>query len=170
MIRSGKQSDLSDILEIYNDVIVNTTAVYDYRPHSLQDRIDWFEKKMKDGHPLLVYEENNSVIGYASYGPFRHWPAYKYTVEHSVHVHRDHRGKRIGTQLMTELIRRADDRAYATMVAAIDASNEVSIIMHKQLGFTFCGTVKKAGFKFGKWLDLSFYQYALRGPNHPEDG
>jgi L-amino acid N-acyltransferase len=170
MIRSGKRSDLGDILEIYNDVIVNTTAVYDYGPHSLEDRIAWFEKKITDGYPLLVYEENNSVIGYASYGAFRDWPAYKYTVEHSVHIHKDHRGKRIGTRLMTELIRRADDSGYATMVAAIDASNEASIIMHKQLGFALCGTVKKAGFKFGKWLDLAFYQYALKGPNHPEDG
>jgi len=170
MIRYAESTDLRAILDIYNDVIINTTAVYDYKPHTLEDRISWYEKKVGSGYPVLVFDENNRVIGYASYGSFRDWPAYKYTIEHSVHVHKDHRGKRVGSRLMKELIKIANEKGYATMVAGIDANNEVSIIMHKNLGFTCCGTIKKAGFKFGKYLDLAFYQCELRGPDGPIDG
>ena len=170
MIRYAQSTDLGAILYIYNEAILNTTSVYDYKPHTLEDRISWYEKKISDGYPVLVFEENNRIIGFASYGPFRAWPAYKYTVEHSVYVHKDHRGKRVGLRLMKKLIEVANSKGYATMVAAIDSNNKASIIMHKNLGFNKCGTIKRAGFKFGKWLDLTFYQYELRGPDAPKDG
>jgi phosphinothricin acetyltransferase len=170
MIRNARNPDLRAILDIYNDAILTTTSVYDYKPHTVEDRTSWYEKKVSDGFPVLVFEENNSVIGYATYGPFRAWPAYKYTIEHSVYVHKDHRGKGVGLKLMNELIQAANSNGYATMVAAIDSSNKVSIEMHKNLGFTRCGTIKKAGFKFGRWLDLTFYEYELRGPATPKDG
>ena len=169
MIRHAQPSDLEAILEIYNDAILNTTAVYDYKPHTIGDRLSWYEKKVSDGFPVLVFEENNLVIGLATFGPFRPAPAYKYTVEHSVYVHKDHRRKHVGTKLLEQLIKTANDREYATMVAGIDFSNEGSVVMHEKLGFTNCGTIKKAGYKFGKWLDLTFYQYELRGPATPEE-
>jgi Sortase and related acyltransferases len=163
MIRYATASDLPAILEIYNDAIKNTTAIYAYKPHSLEDRTIWYEQKLRDGFPLLVFEEGRRIAGYATYGPFRTYPAYKYTVEHSVYVHKDHRGKQIGTALMRELMKLADPR-YVTMVAGIDASNAGSILMHKKLGFRECGTIRKAGYKFGKWLDLVFYEYHFPGP------
>jgi len=170
MIRCATDSDLPAILEIYNDAIINTTAIYDYKPHTLEDRTAWYEKKMDAGYPVLVFEENGFVVGFATFGPFRAYPAYKYTIEHSVYVHKHHRGKRIGTVLLQELIRIANQQGYATMVAGIDSSNEGSRLLHAKLGFNHCGTVQKAGYKFGKWLDLSFYQYALEGPATPTEG
>ncbi|BBB89477.1 MAG TPA: N-acetyltransferase family protein [Methylomusa anaerophila] len=167
MIRYARHDDLHTIMEIYNDAIVNTTAVYHYKPQTIEDRISWYEQKVRDGFPVLVFEENNLVVGFATYGPFRAWPAYKYTIEHSVYVHKNHRGKHIGTKLMRELIKIADERGFATLVAGIDASNEGSRFMHEKLGFRYSGTIQKAGYKFGKWLDLSFYQYELRGPDIP---
>lgn len=169
MIRYAQPGDLSAILEIYNDAILNTTAVYDYKPHTIEDRLSWYEKKVSDGFPMLVFEENNLVIGFATYGPFRAWPAYKYTIEHSVYVHKDHRAKRVGTRLLEQLIKIANDREYATMVAGIDSSNEGSRVMHEKLAFINCGTIQKVGYKFGKWLDLTFYQYELRGPLRPKE-
>ncbi|MBI4180693.1 MAG: N-acetyltransferase [Chloroflexi bacterium] len=169
MIRYAQTTDLGAILDIYNDAILNTTSVYDYKPHTIEDRLSWYEKKVSDGFPVLVSEENKDVIGFATFGPFRAWPAYKYTVEHSVYVHKDHRGKRVGTRLMIELIKIANEREYVTMVAGIDSSNEGSRVMHENLGFTNCGTIKKAGYKFGKWLNLTFYQCELRGPTTPKE-
>lgn len=169
MIRYAKHSDLTAILEIYNDAILNTTAIYDYKPHTLQDRTSWYEKKLNAGYPVWVFEENNLVIGFATFGPFRAYPAFKYTVEHSVYVHKDYRGKRIGTLLLTELIKFASDNGYATLVAGIDDSNEGSKIMHEKLGFSHCGLIRRSGYKFGKWLDLSFYQYQLQGPENPKE-
>lgn len=169
MICYAERVDLAAILEIYNEAILKTTAVYDYSPHTLEDRILWYEKKLADGFPVLVFKEDNIVVGFATYGPFRAWPAYKYTIEHSVYVHKNHRGKHIGTALLRELIKTADEKGYATMVAGIDAGNEESKLMHEKLGFIKAGTISKAGYKFGKWLDLTFYQYALQGPQVPTE-
>ncbi|MGP7819778.1 GNAT family N-acetyltransferase [Niallia sp. 01092] len=167
MIRTIKENDLPDILEIYNDAIINTTAIYDYTPHSIEDRKAWYQQKIDGGYPIIVFEEDNKVIGFATFGPFRAFPAYKYTIEHSVYVHNDARKKGIGTMLLKALINLAEKQAYATLVAGIDAENEKSIIVHEKLGFYHAGTIKRAGYKFGKWLDLAFYQLDLKGPENP---
>lgn len=167
MIREAREDDLMDILEIYNEAILNTTSVYDYKAHSIYGRKQWYEKKKQGGYPVLVFEENNKVIGFGTFGPFRAWPAYKYTIEHSVYVHSRHRNKGIGTALVKEIVRIANEREFATLVAGIDESNEKSIKMHQKLGFKYSGTINKAGFKFGRWLNLAFYQLELKGPKSP---
>jgi phosphinothricin acetyltransferase len=169
VIRHARAADLGAILDIFNDAISNTTSVYYYEPHTIRDMVSWYEDKVRDGFPVLVFEENNHVIGFAAFGPFRDRPAYKYTVEHSVYVHKDHRGRGVGTRLMMDLVKIANEGEYATMVAGIDSGNEVSRVMHENLGFTNCGTVKRVGYKFGKWLDVTFYQYGLRGPTTPKE-
>lgn len=169
MIREAKETDLTKILEIYNDAIIHTTAVYHYKPQSLEDRKQWYEQKGKEGYPVIVWEEEGEVAGFATFGPFRPWPAYKYTVEHSVYVDRDCRGKGVGTALLHAIIKLAEDGEYAVMVAGIDASNEDSIRIHKKLGFAYTGIIKKAGYKFGRWLDLVFYQRDLKGPENPKE-
>nr|WP_068964721.1 GNAT family N-acetyltransferase [Desulfosporosinus sp. BG] len=170
MIRQAVANDLCEILEIYNDAILNTTAIYTYNVQTLEERTLWFNKKNEDGIPVLVFEDNNKVIGFATYGPFRAWPAYKYTIEHSVYVHNGYKRRGIGTELVKEIIRIADERKFATLVAGIDAFNHTSLKMHEKLGFEYSGTIKNAGFKFGKWLDLAFYQLNLSGPENPIDG
>ena len=169
MIRESSEKDLKDILEIYNDAILNTTAIYAYKTQSLEEKKKWYEKKKQEGYPLLVFEESGKVVGFATFGPFREWPAYKYTIEHSIYVHKDYRNHGIATKLMKEIIKIANEREYSTLVAGIDAANEVSIKMHEKIGFKYSGTVTKAGFKFGKWLDLAFYQLDLAGPKIPSE-
>lgn len=170
MIREAGVKDLHVILGIYNDAILNTTAIYTYDIQTLEDRKLWFQNKKDTGLPVLVFEENNEVLGFATFGPFRAWPAYKYTIEHSVYVHPNYRNHGVGTSLVKEIIRFTEERNYATLVAGIDAFNESSIKMHEKMGFEYSGTIKRAGFKFGKWLDLVFYQLNLSGPKNPMDG
>ena len=170
MIREATANDLKDILEIYNDAILNTTAVYAYKAHTLEERRQWYESKKQDGYPLLVFEKGGKVVAFATFGPFRAWPAYKYTIEHSVYVHKDYRQEGIATKLMQELIKIANAREYATLVAGIDAANGNSIKMHEKMGFKFSGVIRKAGYKFNKWLDLAFYQLDLEGPKAPSEG
>jgi phosphinothricin acetyltransferase len=170
MIRSAVENDLYGILEIYNDAILNTTAVYTYEAQTIQERKSWFNKKKEDNFPVLVFEEKNKVMGFATFGPFRAWPAYKYTIEHSVYVHKECRNYGVGTALVKQIIAKANEREFATLVAGIDALNEKSIKIHERLGFQYSGTIKRAGFKFGQWLDLSFYQLDLNGPKKPIDG
>ena len=170
MIRFAEYDDLQGIIEIYNDAILNTTSIYTYKAHRIEDQIVWYETKLRDEYPVLVYvDDDHQVQGFASFGPFRAYPAYKYTIEHSIYVHKDHRRKNIGTRLLQALMQIAEEQGYATMVGAIDAANEGSRFLHEQLGFTYAGTINKAGYKFGRWLDLVFYQYQLRGPETPTE-
>jgi L-amino acid N-acyltransferase len=104
------------------------------------------------------------VVGFATFGHFRAWPAYKYSIENSVYVDKEYRKKGIGTSLMKELIAIANESEYMTLIAGIDEANEESIAMHKNFGFVHSGTIRKAGFKFNKWLNLAFYQLELNGP------
>ena len=119
---------------------------------------------------LAAIDEADTLLGFASMGSFRAFPAYKYTAEHSVYVHKAYRGQGVGSQLLTRLINEAVSQQYHTMVGGIDASNTGSIAFHERLGFVHCGTIREAGFKFGRWLDLAFYQRILPTPTSPVDG
>lgn len=169
MIRPAQKDDLPAILAIYNDAILHTTAVYDYTPHTLAERTRWFESHQAAGFPVFVYEDKHIIMGFAAYGSFRDWPAYKYTIEHSIYVHPDYRRRGVARQLMEKLIATANEAEYAAMVAGIDSQNAGSIRLHEQLGFKNTGTIQKAGFKFGRWLDLVFFQRLLDGPKHPTE-
>lgn len=160
-----------EILDILNEAIANSTAVYEYTPRPPESMVGWFREKEARRYPVIgAVDENGQLLGFATYGPFRDRPAYKYSVEHSVYVHRGRRGQGIGLWLMRELIEFARDRQYHVMVGGIDLANRGSIAFHEQLGFTHAGTIKQAGFKFGHWLDLAFYQLILDTPGHPVDG
>lgn len=169
-VRTALETDLEAILEIYNDAVVNTTAVYDYEPHTLEMRKQWFRIKEAQGYPVFVAEENGKVAGFSSIGPWRAWAAYKYSVENSIYVAADQRGKGIGKKLLEPLIEAAKQLDLHTIIAGIDATNEVSINLHRKYGFTEAGTVKQVGFKFGRWLDLTFMQLLLNTPEQPVDG
>lgn len=162
---------LPAIMAIFNDAITRSTALYEYHPRSLETVTGWYETKIKGGHPVIGIESpGGDLMGFATFGTFRNWPGYKYTVEHSVYVDARFRGKGMGTLLMQELIRLARGRDIHTMVGAIDTANEASMALHRSLGFEYCGTVRQAGFKFGRWLDMVFYQLILPTPAEPRDG
>ena len=159
------------ILDIFNEAIANSTALYDYQPRAPESMVGWFKTKEAGRFPVVgALAPDGALLGFASYGTFRAWPAYKYTVEHSVYVHKDHRGKGIGRALMQQLIAQAESQQYHVMVGAIDVANAGSIALHEKLGFVHAGTIRQAGFKFGRWLDLVFYQRTLDTPADPVDG
>jgi L-amino acid N-acyltransferase len=160
-----------EILAILNEAIENSTALYDYRPRTMAMMEGWFDVKDKGRYPVIgAIDENGQLLGFASYGPFRAWPAYKYSVEHSVYVERNARGRGVGKLLLEAIIERARVQQYHNVIGGIDATNEVSVSLHKRFGFECCGRVRHAGFKFGRWLDLDFYQLILDTPAHPVDG
>jgi phosphinothricin acetyltransferase len=161
----------AEILAILNDAIVTSTALFDYRPRPPESMREWFRVKDSGRFPVLgAIGADGALLGFATYGTFRGWPAYKYTVEHSVYVHKDHRRKGVARALLTRLIAVAEEQNYHVLVAGIDAANAPSIALHEQLGFERCGTIHHAGFKFGRWLDLVFYELRLRTPAAPVDG
>ena len=159
------------ILDIFNEAIVNSTALYDYQPRQPESMVSWFKAKEIGNFPVIgAIDKFNRLLGFASYGTFRNWPAYKYSIEHSVYIHPDRRRQGIGFALMQQLILAATQQQYHTMVGGIDMTNTSSIALHQKLGFTHTGTIQHAGFKFGRWLDLGFYQLLLETPVEPVDG
>lgn len=159
------------ILQIFNEAIATSTALYDYRPRAPASMGPWFEAKRAGGFPVVGLEgAAGELVAFGSYGSFRAWPAYKYTVEHSVYVHRDHRGRGLGRRVVQELVAAARAREVHAMIGGIDAGNAASIALHEGLGFRHVGTLPQVGFKFGRWLDLSFYQLLLETPAQPVDG
>lgn len=161
VIKKAAREDVPQILEIYNEVIQNTTAVYSYKPHTLQMRYDWFDERMKNNFPVFVAEENGDITGFSTYGYFRSYPAYKYTVENTVHIAKNYRGKGIAKLLLKAIIDDAKEKNFHTMIAVIDADNNVSIKLHEAFGFVEVGFMKEVGYKFGRWLDLKFLQLML---------
>jgi phosphinothricin acetyltransferase len=171
VVTCSYQRHAAAILAILNEAIENSTALYDYRPRAPDSMVSWFGAKEAGGFPVVGLESpQGELLGFGSYGTFRAWPAYKYTVEHSVYVHHAHRHGGIGTALTRELIARAGAQQIHVMIGGIDATNIGSISMHTKLGFVHAGTITQAGFKFGRWLDLAFYQLTLETPINPIDG
>jgi len=165
------QRHSTPILDIFNEAIANSTALYDYKPRNAESMVGWFEAKTRGRYPVIGIEDDaGTLVGFGSYGPFRAWPAYKYTVEHSIYIDTRFRGQGHGRVLLEAIVAAAVRQDYHVMVGGIDASNAVSIRLHERLGFTHCGTVAQAGFKFGRWLDLAFYQRILATPAAPVDG
>jgi len=159
------------ILAILNDAIISSTALYDYKPRTPEMMAAWFAAKKQGNYPVIgALNEDGALMGFASYGTFRAWPAYKYSVEHSVYVAALFRGQGLGRRLLEEAVSAARHQHYHVLIGAIDAENHISIRLHERLGFTHAGTLRQAGFKFGRWLDLVFYQRILETPAHPVDG
>lgn len=165
------ESHANAILAILNDVIATSTALFDYEPRSPESMIEWFRVKRSHQYPVIgAVADDGALLGFATYGAFRQWPAYKYSIEHSVYVHKNHRGQGVGRALVLRLIALAEGEQFHALIAGIDAANAASIALHEKLGFVHAGTIREAGFKFGRWLDLVFYQRLLHTPHDPRDG
>jgi L-amino acid N-acyltransferase len=160
-IRDATAADLPEILAIYNDAVLTTTAIWNESVVDLENRLAWFSDRRRSGYPILVAEDAGGVIGYASFGDFRAWEGYRYTVEHSIYVGPDRRGNGVGRALLAPLIDRARLLGKHVIVAGIESSNLPSLRLHERLGFACVGELKEVGVKFGRWLDLIFMQLML---------
>jgi L-amino acid N-acyltransferase len=157
-ILDATEADLPGLLSIYNEVIATSTAVFTDSPVTLDDRLQWWRDRTRQGYPVLVIRDAEGVAGFATFGDFRAWPGYRYTIEHSVHIRANVRGKGIGAQLVRALFPRAAVLGKHMMVAGIDAANTGSIRFHERLGFEKAGLLREVGWKFGRRLDLEFLQ------------
>ncbi|RMO78129.1 GCN5-related N-acetyltransferase [Pseudomonas syringae pv. philadelphi] len=162
LIRDAQPEDLPGILAIYNDAVLNTTAIWNEQPVDLGNRQAWHASRQTQGYPILVAVDSaGEVLGYSSFGDWRPFEGFRHTVEHSVYVRADQRGKGLGPRLMAELIERARTCDKHMMVAAIESGNTASIALHDRLGFRITGQMPQVGTKFGRWLDLTFMQLDL---------
>lgn len=157
-IRPFQPSDISQMLGIYNEVIANSTAIYIETPSSLTILQKWVDEKLAKNYPVLIAVEDGKVLGFSTFGDWRAKPGYRYTVEHTVHMHVDARGKGVGAQLLQALFPCAHALGKHVMLGVVDGENTGSIRFHERLGFTEVARFPQVGFKFNRWLDAVFMQ------------
>lgn len=158
-IRTAAQTDLPALLDIYNYEVVNGVATLDLAPKTLQERQAWMDSHNVENHPLILAEEDNVILGYASLSTYREKEAYRSTVELSVYVHPDHRGKGVASAMMDALLEEArrDQRTH-TVVSVITSGNQASTRLHEKFGFTYCGRIQEVGWKNGQLQDIDNWQ------------
>ena len=162
IIRDATSADLDALLEIHNEAIRNSRAIWIDNEVERSDREAWFAQHQADGHPVLVAEVDGAVVGYAAYGWYRPRPGYRFTVENSVYLRPEAQRLGIGRALMVEIIAAARAAGMHSMIAGIEASNTGSIALHESLGFVEVGRMPQVGIKYGDWLDLVLMQLNLQ--------
>ncbi len=161
LIREATPSDAAAILPIFNQAILETTAVWSDQPSDLSGREEWIHTRIANNLPVLVCEMDGRIAGYASLSDFRSLNGYRHTKENSVFVDTSQHRRGIGRALMTSLLQKAREIDTHAVVAAIDATNFSSIALHNSLGFRKVGKLPQVGRKFGTWLDLIYMQILL---------
>lgn len=160
-LRDATPADLPGILEIYNDAVLNTTAIWNDVLVDLENRKEWFRARKERGFPVIVAIKDGAVAGYASYGDWRAFDGYRHTREHSIYVHKNARGAGLGRLLMQALIEHAKTSGVHVLIGAIESENTASIRLHEALGFRVAGRYSEVGRKFDRWLDLTSMELTL---------
>jgi L-amino acid N-acyltransferase YncA len=155
------EADLPKITEIYNDVIRTSTAIFNDAPVSVEDRIAWWKARVAQGYPVIVARDEKVIAGFATFGDFRPWPGYRFTVEGTIHIDSSARRKGVGAALLQALIARARAAGKHVMVAGVDSANVASLQFLEGNGFERVGHLREVGYKFDRFLDLVFLQYTL---------
>ena len=159
-IRLATTADAETIRAIYNASVTGTTFVFDMRPRSLDEQVEWLDAHA-GAHPAVVAVDNGNVVGFGSLSPYRSRPAYATTVEDSVYVDADYQGRGIGKLLLGELVRLGTAHGFHAMIGRIVDRNEPSIKLHESCGFRLVGIEREVGRKFGRWLDVAVMQRML---------
>lgn len=160
MIRNATIQDSKKICEIYNYYIENsivtfeeekiTAAEIENRMKTIQEKFFW-----------IVYEEENEIKGYAYITSFKGRSAYNKSVECSIYVDNNELGKGIGTALFMELLNRVKALNLHVLLSCITIPNEKSEILHNKFGFEKVAHFKEVGYKFERWIDVSYWQLIL---------
>ena len=164
MIRPATEQDIPAITAIFNEAVVNSNAIWTEKQDTEAERLAWMKARLALGYPVLVAAEGPVVLGYGTFGDFRAFPGYRYSVEHSVYIHVDHRGLGLGRVIVDELVAAANALGKHVMIAGIDGGNPASLRLHAQAGFVEVARMPEVGRKFGRWLELVFMQRVLDAP------
>ena len=162
LIRPSTPADLPAITAIYGWNVLNGTGTFELEAPDEPEMARRRDDVLAKGLPWLVAERNGVVLGYAYANHFRPRRAYRFCLEDSVYLAADATGQGLGRLLLAELLARCEAAGARQMLAVIgDSTNLGSIAVHRTLGFEHTGTMKAAGWKFGRWLDVVIMQKSL---------
>jgi len=160
-IRLATAADLPTINDIYNYYVLRSTCTYQLEPETREARQAWFAAHPAEKYPVTVAELDGQVVGWGSLSKFRDRAAYDGSVEASVYIHHDVHRRGIGRALLTDLIERARAIGFHTLIGGASADQTASLALQESLGFQRVAEFKEVGYKFGRWLDVAFYQLML---------
>lgn len=159
-IRGAQERDVDAITDIYNEAIKTTTATFDMEPKTREERREWLMSN-RERHPVIVAEVDLQVVGWASLSPWKARAAYDDTAETSFYVKEEFRGRGIGRKLKASIIEEARGRGFHTIIAGVAEGSEASAHLNESFGFERVGTFREVGRKFGRQLDVTYYQLML---------
>jgi len=159
-VRAATEADVPAIRDIYNYEVMNGWATFDIEPKTLNDRLQWF-RETQHPHHIIVAEDAGEVVGWGCLRAFHERLAYRFTASSSVYIHRDNRGRGVGKLIQERLIGLAREGGFHSIMAGISQDNPASERLHTGLGFTPIGTEREVGYKFERWLDVTWYQLLL---------
>lgn len=160
LVRLARPDDAEATRAIYNREVLGSTVTFDMVARSLEGQRAWLAAH-SGAHPAVVAVVDSEVLGFASLSPYRDRPAYATTVENSVYVHHEWRGRGVGRLLLDELLDLATAHGFHAMIARIVGHHEASIALHRSCGFDLVGIEREVGRKFGRWLDVALMQRLL---------
>jgi L-amino acid N-acyltransferase len=167
IIRDALEADFQQITAIYNEVLRTSTAIYNDRPATVDERISWWRSRLAQGYPVLVASDAAQIAGFATFGDFRAWPGYRFTVEGTVHIRTVSRGQGVGTDLLNAIVAHARTLGKHVMIAGVDSENAASLRFLERFGFVRAGHLREVGYKFDRFLDLVFLQYWITPEARP---
>ena len=162
-VRDAAASDLPAIRAIFNHWIEHSTASFRTGPDTEAQTRAWFENRGAE-HPVLVAEEAGAVVGWASLNPHKPTGGYRHTVELSVYLRDDARGRGLGRQLLGELLERARAAGHHAVLGGVCTEQTASMRLHEAMGFTKVAEFREVGLKFGRWLDVAYFEKVLEPP------
>ncbi|HYG25749.1 MAG TPA: GNAT family N-acetyltransferase [Caulobacteraceae bacterium] len=162
IIRAAREGDAAALAGIYGDACLHGLGTFEEAPPSPQEMWGRVSAVTERGLPYLVAEVDGTVAGFAYAAPFRLRAAYRYTVEDSVYIHPNHKGRGVGRALLSRVVEACEAMGLRQIMAVIgDSGNEGSIGLHRSLGFEMRGSMPAVGYKHGRWVDIVFMQRAL---------
>jgi len=162
VIRDAAEADMTAVQRIYAHHVLHGLASFEEVPPSVRDLVARRDSVLAAGLPYLVAERDGEVVGYSYATAFRPRSGYRHTIEDSVYVAQGLAGKGIGSLLLEALVCRCETGPWRQMIAVIgDSANTASIALHRRFGFRLVGTLRSAGLKLGRWVDVVLMQRSL---------
>lgn len=159
-IRRASSADTEAFCDIYNDHVLRTIVTFETDPVSPEAMTERIEEKL-ERYDWLTLEDAGKVLGYAYYGTFRARAAYDHSVETTIYLAPDTLGRGLGTQLYQALIVSARAKGYRELIGGVALPNSASVALHEKLGFVLVGVFPRVGYKFGRYIDVGFWQLSL---------
>ena len=162
-VRSASADDLQAITDIYNSYVLTSTATFDREPRSVEAQRSWLRAHDRPMWPVVVAEEDERILGWASLSQWSDRSCYDATVEISVYVERAERGKGVGTGLVRAVMAIGEANGVHCIIARITEGNAVSVRLFETHGFEHVGTMREVGWKFGSFQNVVTMQRLFPG-------